>query len=552
MKTVKESLFIMLILSILCVTTIYNYAIDVRAAAANGIKANGTGGISIDINASPYTDFANISNWGQYAYGSEGCAWFASARVKQLTGKGNMIYSGTSWYNSAGANLGFSKGSTLQAPAIVCWSEHVAILEKVSGSTAYISEGGSTYYSDASHGYCVIREVDTARLSSLNSDFLGYVYLPSSGGTAQPSQGSVYYSNISVEFVDNWNAGLYGRIENPNRRTISGVGVHVWDSAGNLVVDHTEGCGLNTSYVEQRLNIVAEALPGGLRCGETYTFEMFAGVDGTNVLSSVGSFTCVDSEKPVITDVKVYNVGQDGYMVSCRATDNFKVDRVQFPTWTLENDQDDLADDWQTNPSYTGTQNGDTYTFYVKRSDHNNEIGVYRTHIYAWDKAGNVASIAADDVVLEAEDEKPISGTTEGGNTSEQPSETATPASPLPSSSQSPKTTASRTNINSDSVPLSVIVPKVQGVSVKNQKGRKIKCSWKKVNGAGYYSVQVALNRKFTKGNKGIKVYDTKYTKYSLKKKKTYYVRVRAWKYVAGRGYVAGEWSGIKKIKIKK
>lgn len=551
MKTVKKLLSIMLVLGIICVTATYNRTIDANAAAANGIKGNGTGGISIDINASPYTDFANISNWGQYAYGPEGCAWFASARVKQLTGKGNMIYSGSSWYNSAGANLGFSRGSTLQAPAIVCWSGHVAILEKVSGSTAYISEGGSTYYSDASHGYCVIRAVDTGRLASLNSGFLGYVYLPSGGGAPQPPQNSVYYSNISVEFVDNWNAGLYGRIENPNRRTISGVGVHVWDSAGNLVVDHAEGCGLNTSFVEQRLNIVAEALPSGLQSGETYTFEMFAGVDGTNVLSSKGSFTCVDSEKPVITDVKVYDVGQDGYTVSCKATDNFKVDRVQFPTWTLENAQDDLPGDWQTNSLCRGTQNGDIYTFRVNRSDHNNERGVYCTHIYAWDKAGNVTSVAIDDVMLEKDNEQVVEPTKVPASTPIPSADSSTSKSDSQSQRQGTVVTP-ETNINSGGASQSIIVPQVRGLSLKNQKGRKVKCSWKKVNGASFYSVQVALNRSFTKGNKGIKVFETKYTKFSLKKKKTYYVRVRAWRYIRGRGYVAGNWSAVKKVKIKK
>ena len=94
-------------------------------------------------------------------------------------------------------------------------------------------------------------------------------------------------------------------------------------------------------------------------------------------------------------------------------------------------------------------------------------------------------------------------------------------------------------------------VPKVTGVTVKNIRGKNIKCSWTKVQDASFYSVQIARNRSFTKGNKGIKVYGTKYTRYSLKKKKTYYVRVRAWRFQNGR-YVAGKWSGVKKVKIKK
>ena len=71
----------------------------VNAGAPSGIGGNGTGGIYIDINAAPYTNYANIPTWGQYAYGRSGCAWFASARVNQLTGANCTIYSGKSWYN---------------------------------------------------------------------------------------------------------------------------------------------------------------------------------------------------------------------------------------------------------------------------------------------------------------------------------------------------------------------------------------------------------------------------------------------------------------------
>lgn len=275
---------------------------------------------------------------------------------------------------------------------------HVAYVESVSGGNVVTLNGG--FSGSGLDGHIV-------RITGTESEqgILGYWY-PANIPPIDPAA-VVYYSSISVEYVDNWNAELYGRIENPNRYKIDGVGVHVWDSAGNLVVDHTEGCGLTTSYVEQRLNIVAEALANGLNSGETYTFEMFAGVNGTNVKSSIGTFTCVDSIPPVITEVKVSDVGSDGYTVTCKVTDNFKVDRVQFPTWTLENEQDDLLEDWGSNSLYQGIQSGDTYTFRVRRSDHNGESGLYRTHIYAWDKAGNMASSSVEDVLVEKDDETP-------------------------------------------------------------------------------------------------------------------------------------------------
>ena len=105
-----------------------------------------------------------------------------------------------------------------------------------------------------------------------------------------------------------------------------------------------------------------------------------------------------DTEKPTISDVNIYNVTNDGYTVSCKAKDNIAIDRVEFPAWTAKkdasgNEQDDLQSPWP-----RGSQSGDTYTFRVKRSEHNNESGIYRTHIYAFDLAGNACGIPVTDI----------------------------------------------------------------------------------------------------------------------------------------------------------
>ena len=100
-----------------------------------------------------------------------------------------------------------------------------------------------------------------------------------------------------------------------------------------------------------------------------------------------------DKTGPTITNAKVTNVDSTGYTVTCTVTDASGVNRVQFPTWTKKNDQDDLLSDWEVNPKASGTRNGNTFTFRVKTSDHNNESGVYYTHIYAYDNSyrGNKA-----------------------------------------------------------------------------------------------------------------------------------------------------------------
>lgn len=134
--------------------------------------------------------------------------------------------------------------------------------------------------------------------------------------------------------------------------------------------------------------------------GYTYTPEKFTTAGDQTVTATYygqsTSFTvhvkANDVEAPVISNVQVTNVTTEGYDVSCTVTDDVGVNRVQFPTWTDANGQDDLLSDWSINPKASGTRNGDVWTFHVNIADHNNERGTYRTHIYAYDDAGNVQS----------------------------------------------------------------------------------------------------------------------------------------------------------------
>ena len=101
-----------------------------------------------------------------------------------------------------------------------------------------------------------------------------------------------------------------------------------------------------------------------------------------------------DNKHPVISDVAISNVTSAGYEVTCKVTDNWGIEFVSFPTWTLLNEQDDLAADFLN--TQRGAADGDTYSFYVKASEHNNELGFYVTHIYAQDLGGNLVSLPLD------------------------------------------------------------------------------------------------------------------------------------------------------------
>ncbi len=103
---------------------------------------------------------------------------------------------------------------------------------------------------------------------------------------------------------------------------------------------------------------------------------------------------------------------------------------------------------------------------------------------------------------------------------------------------------------NNEDTPKVKAPSKVKLTSAKNGKGKKFTVKWKKVTGAKGYQLQYALNKKFKK-KKSVQTKKTKYTIKKLKKKKTYYIRVRAYK-MNGKKKVYGKWSTVKKVKIKK
>ena len=169
-------------------------ALEVEAAEL-GIKGNGIGGIWIDIYGSIYKS----KNYNNIAYTSVGCTWFAACRAQELTGVNTTIWSGSALWNNGSGRYGWSTGKELKAPALVCYSGHVAVVEKIEGDTVYISEGGSGY-SDGDHGFCVIRTASKSQVMAGDSymgSYLGCLYMP--GAASSTPTGSVTTPTISTD-----------------------------------------------------------------------------------------------------------------------------------------------------------------------------------------------------------------------------------------------------------------------------------------------------------------------------------------------------------------
>ena len=288
----------------------------------------------------------------------------------------------------------------------------------------------------------IITSADSVGFNAVNQNFnnksyctQNWFYCSALACAIRPSYSSSSVSTPSISFADfsqnavwDTNAEMYIKVMNPNRAVVSKAGCYLYGSNGSLLKSYTEDCGLSTSYVNYNCNINND-MKYTLTPGTTYKFVLFVIVKGVEYKDTMRSFTTTgssDREKPVISDVSVYDTTEDGYKVKCKASDNVGVVRVQFPTWTLANGQDDIQADWGTSSLAAGKLDASGYYVYeVKRSDHNNELGDYLTHIYAYDAAGNYASAAASVVTLKERGnvepqlpQNPDSGTTHvDGNT---------------------------------------------------------------------------------------------------------------------------------------
>ena len=93
---------------------------------------------------------------------------------------------------------------------------------------------------------------------------------------------------------------------------------------------------------------------------------------------------------------------------------------------------------------------------------------------------------------------------------------------------------------------------KAKITKAQNVKTKKLTVKWKKVSKAKGYQIQIAANKKFTKGKKTKTLSKTTYSFKKLKKNKYYYVRIRAYVYDSNHKKVYGSWSTVKKVKIKR
>ncbi len=123
------------------------------------------------------------------------------------------------------------------------------------------------------------------------------------------------------------------------------------------------------------------------------------------------------------------------------------------------------------------------------------------------------------------------------------------------SKANEPSTTkASSTSITKAASKSKSKKPKKTSISKIKAQKKGFKVTWKKVSNAKGYQVKYSTSKKFTKKTSKTatvkKATTTSKTVKDLKKKKTYYVKVRSYKTVNG-NKVYSDWSNVKKVKTK-
>lgn len=273
---------------------------------------------------------------------------------------------------------------------------HWVMIIGVNGNTLTVGEANA-------YGNCKIswgRTIDKTAIWNTKLYSAPYT-LPPGGEPPSPSQTLTISANEKYQTTDDitisWNS-------------ITGAekyGLSVWkppyDGDANLVFDE---------FVYGTSHNIGKLPAGTYRCKMASWSNGKMGLKSNEIYFEVEE---ADTEKPVISNVVVSDVSTLGYTITCTVTDNTGIDRVQFPTWTLKNDQDDIQLDWGTSEKARGTINGNTVTFRVNDSEHNYEKGTYITHIYAYDTFGNY-SIAQMKVNVENQ-YIPINSATYKGNT---------------------------------------------------------------------------------------------------------------------------------------
>lgn len=238
-------------------------------------------------------------------------------------------------------------------------------------------------------------------------------------GHGLPSQGDNVYTLKSSAYLTQVGSTLSKSAGNLNEASIRSLFLQA--QPGDIIqMDYTKSTGEDSRHTMMVYSVSSTGVVcyhagssavyfGGMwtRNGSemkwsTFTSYLYKSDDGISIYRSKNVTSApVNTTPPTISNVSVSYNGSNGYTVSCTVTDNGGgISSVKFPTWTASNGQDDIT--WD-----TGTRSGNTWSYTVNRSAHNNELGYYFTHIYAYSNSNTQSSYGLSTPIATLETDSP-------------------------------------------------------------------------------------------------------------------------------------------------
>lgn len=332
--------------------------------------------------------------------------------------------------------------------------------------------------------------------------------------------GNVTVSNLNLYVPVKYN-GSFEIADSAQTEGVSAVTMTGYPTDGNWQLELPEGL-KNASYENGKISFSAETLPG--------LYTVTAKDCNSKYAETTANFKVTTDKLPVqFKDGKVIGLDNTSAEEVSNYINNIAAVKVVF-------------DGKETN--YSATGHG-AVSVINKDGSVNMDAGSKGTYVFSESGSYQVTLTSNGYPELNITVEKQAEVTN---------APTQVPTA-VPTTAPTAAPTAVPTKAATPTPNVKVTAPKKVTISkVSNLKGRKLKVVWKKVSSASGYQVQIATNKKFTKGKKTYtikKASTTSKTITGLKKKKTYYVRVCAYK-KSGSNKVSGKYSTVKKITIKK
>lgn len=252
----------------------YNF-VSIDSGAVDSITVNG---VTVEALYRPYDSSVNTDS-------TYSCAAFVKRFYSQVYGRDVSSLLSTTSVPSIDSGSFYETSSPKVGDIIRDnQSVHWAIVKEVKGSTITVIQqnawNGS--YTQAWVG------------ATIENGDPQYTFFSWNGNNSTNTSTGNYTINYLEPQVQETNAVVYAKVDNPDRVTVSQVGCYLWDSSDNLLKKQTEACIRPEGQFNMWYDIQAE-LGLTLTPGTTYKYQFFLIHNGEEYPGSVQTFTTAGS-----------------------------------------------------------------------------------------------------------------------------------------------------------------------------------------------------------------------------------------------------------------